>query len=323
MKIYNKIVIDIKSGATIYEDSFEYSGEIAQCKGGSGGSSGTQVSIVRYDPVVEGHHHGHLDYLASFLADAIAENPFVGYTTDTTVEALARFEAGIFGVGYTLYSFPSLYDMYGKFIAGLDIDSMYDEIFEDTVNASEITDLVSAEAELLDDDIEANVLPRFQTGMRDINAVMSSTFITGAAMIEDARVKSLSKFSAELKYRVIPIAAQRWQTHLEWNRSVVMNYAEIIKLYISARMDLENHYNENMSKEALWPFTVLAQERPSLGCMQVGSTSTSEVVGGSSKTGNAISGALGGAAAGAMAFPGNPVAGAVAGGFLGLASSLF
>lgn len=288
--------------------------------GSSGG--GDSTTTVRYDPEIETHHHGHLNYLASFLVDSITNNPFVGYSVATTVDALARFEAGIFGTGYTLASFPSIYDMYGKFMAGLDIDSLYDQMFEDTVNASEITDLVSAEAALLDDDIEANVLPRFQTGMRDINAVMSSTFITGAALIEDARVKSLAKFSAEIKYRVIPIAAQRWQAHLEWNRTVFMTYAEIMKLYVSARMDLEEHYLSNLSKAQLWPFTVLQHERASLGAMQVGSTSTTDVAG-ASKTQKAISGALGLAAAGAMAFPANPVAGAVAGGVLGFAGGLF
>jgi hypothetical protein len=40
MKIYNSITIDISSGEVLYEDSFEYGGEIAECKGGS---STTQV----------------------------------------------------------------------------------------------------------------------------------------------------------------------------------------------------------------------------------------------------------------------------------------
>ena len=31
MKIYNKVVIDIGSGETLFEDSYEYDGEIAKC----------------------------------------------------------------------------------------------------------------------------------------------------------------------------------------------------------------------------------------------------------------------------------------------------
>ena len=39
MKIYRKIVIDIATGATLEEDSCEYSGPVALCKGGSSGSN--------------------------------------------------------------------------------------------------------------------------------------------------------------------------------------------------------------------------------------------------------------------------------------------
>lgn len=322
MKIYNKIVIDIGSYETLYEDSYEYFGEVTLCKGGSSGG-GDSTTTVRYDPIIEGHHHGHLDYLASFLADAINNSPFVGYTPETTDVAMARFEAGIFGVGYTLYSFPSLYDMYGKFMAGLDIDALYDQIFEDTVNSSEVSDLVSVEAALYDDDIETNVLPRFLVGMRDINAVQSSSFVIGKSIIEDSRIKSVAKFSAELKYKLIPVVSERWKAHLEWNKNVVMNYAQIIKLYVTARMDLENHYNENMSRLRLWPFTVLQYESSSLGCMQVGSTTNTDVAGSSSKASGAIGSALTGAAAGAMMTPANPFVGGAIGGVLGLASSFF
>jgi hypothetical protein len=35
MKIYNKIVISIESGDILFEDCFEYIGEISECKGGS------------------------------------------------------------------------------------------------------------------------------------------------------------------------------------------------------------------------------------------------------------------------------------------------
>ena len=35
MKIYNEVRINISTGKTVYEDSYEYDGEIAECKGGS------------------------------------------------------------------------------------------------------------------------------------------------------------------------------------------------------------------------------------------------------------------------------------------------
>ena len=47
MKIYNKLVIDISSGDVLFEDSFEYDGEISECKGG--GSSSTTTVDYEYN----------------------------------------------------------------------------------------------------------------------------------------------------------------------------------------------------------------------------------------------------------------------------------
>ena len=41
MKVYRRIILDIKTGSILYEDSYEYSGKIAECKGG-GGSTVTE-----------------------------------------------------------------------------------------------------------------------------------------------------------------------------------------------------------------------------------------------------------------------------------------
>lgn len=38
MKIYNRVVIDMTTGKTIEEDSYEYNGQVALCKGGRGSS---------------------------------------------------------------------------------------------------------------------------------------------------------------------------------------------------------------------------------------------------------------------------------------------
>ena len=204
-----------------------------------------------------------------------------------------------FGTGYLLSSFPSLYDMYGKFMAGLDIEALWSQIFEDTVNSSVANDLVSAESALMDDDIDTNVIPRLQTGMRDINAVMSSSFVIGKSIIEDARVKSLSKFSAGLKYNLITVASGRWTTHLEWNKSVVAIYSEILKFYFSAKTDIDEVNYTMAVKDKLWPFTVLDFERAALGALQ-GAINSKTDVAGVSTTAKVLSGALTGAAMGAM-----------------------
>jgi len=320
----------------------------------SGGGGGDSEMTVRYAPYIEDHHAEFLNTVqahrqaligsggsgtielrgtggvlgwfgrlvddiydrqsAQGIADAdivTHDSPFINFDN-------IEVELAFFGTGYTISSFPTMYDMFGKFMAGLDVDTLYSQIFEDTVNAPEVNDLVAAESDLIEDDV-VEAVTAIELGMRDINSVMSSTFVVARAIPRDTKVKALEKFRSELKYRLIPVATQRWQTHLEWNKGVIMTYAEVMKLYYSVKMDVDD-FNYNMAvKHDLWPFTVLDWERAALGALQ-GATKTTSEVAGSSKFGNAVSGALSGAAAGAMiAGP----TGAVVGGVLGLAGSLF
>lgn len=282
---------------------------------GSGGDSSTTVRYAKY---IEDKHKDFLNEIVVRRTAAIDNSPYASYT------AVAS-DDGFFGVGYTLASFPSLYDMYGKFMAGLDVEVIYDQIYGDLMEGPVTHNLVSAEAAFLSDELESDILPRYEVGMRDLNAVMSSTFIIGKALLEETRLKAVAKYSAGLQYALLPIAAQRWQAHLEWNKAVVLTYAEIMKLYFTAKMDVDNHNTEMLAKDRLWPFTVLDYERVAIAALQGATKSTTNAAGGSG-VGRAISGTLGGAAAGAMVggamTPAFPVAGAAIGGLLGLAGAL-
>jgi len=266
-KIYTKIVLDMKSGQMLEEQSFNYHGDVALCGGGGGG--GDTKTEIRYAGYVEDKHKDFLNVLAAQRASDIDNSPFADYTE-------LEVDVAFFGTGYLISSFPSLYDMYGKFMAGLDVDVLYSQIFEDTVNAPEINSLVAAESAMMDDDINMNVLPRFQTGMRDINSVMASSFVCGRAAIEDARVKALSRFSAELKYRMIPVVTDRWRTHLDWNRHTVVLYAEIMRTYYQTKTNIEEHFYHIKELDAKWPWTVLGQERAGLGALQGAKSTDSE-----------------------------------------------
>ena len=261
--------------------------------GSSGSSKTTTNTHIRYAPYIEDRHSNFLSTVYSERTTAIAAgSPFADYTDIEVDDAF-------FGIGYIISSFPSLYDMYGKFMAGLDIDALYDQMFEATVNSPEVDNLVSAEAALMEDDIDTNALPRLQTGMRDINSIMSSTFIVGKALLEDSRVKLTEKFRAQLKYDLIPVAQTRWSTHLEWNKGVVGVYAEIMKFYFSSKTDVDEINYAMAAKDVLWPFTILDFERAAIGALQ-GATNTKTDVAGASTTPRVLSGALSGAAMGAM-----------------------
>ena len=284
--------------------------------GGNGnGGGGDSTTEIRYAKYVEAHHSEFLDIVAS-KRDAIIDNsPFAGY-------ADIGYADSFFGAGFTISSFPSLYDMFGKFMAGLDIEVLFTQILDDSINNTAIDNRVSAHAMTLEDDIIESASPRLVTGLRDINSVMSSSFVVAKAMLETARTKALSVYDAELRKSMLPVAVQRWSSHLNWNSNMIQMYAEVMKLYFSAAMDLTNHNYQMATKNALWPFTVLEYNRAAVGALQGAMTTTSDAAGsgGPSTAQKAIGGAMTGAAAGAMV--GGPW-GAVIGGALGLASAFF
>jgi hypothetical protein len=279
-----------------------------------GGGGGDSETTIRYAPYVESRHQAFLSVVASRRAAIIDDSPYDDFSP-------IAYEAGFFGVGYALASFPSLYDMFGKFMAGLDIDALFTQILNDSLDNTAIANAVSRHAEELSDDIEEDAHPRFATGMRDINSVLSSSYIVGKALLETRRTKALSKYRSDLDKAMIPVAMSRWQTHLDWNKTVVLGYADIMKLYFSAAIDLDNHNYTMLAKDRLWPLEVLDYERAALGALQ-GAMKKSVTGGGDDgpSTGQkVIGGALSGAAMGSMITPGWGTAiGAVVGAAAGL-----
>jgi hypothetical protein len=280
--------------------------------GGSGGGSGSGKTTIRYASYIEDKHEDFLDTVANYRADLTDESPFADYED-------VEVDDAFFGAGYTISNYASLFETYGDYMLGVDIDALWTSVFADTVNSPEVDAVIDAEMALMDDDIETNTIPRMQLGMRDINSVLGSSFVVGKAIIEDARAKALAKFDAEIRYKLIPIAESRWRSQLQWNQQVVTVYAELMKLYYAVKTDVNEANYSFAAKDKLWPFTVLDFERAALGALQ-GAINEKRDVAGSSTAAKTISGALSGAALGAQVSGGNPYAtgaGAVIGGLAG------
>jgi len=279
---------------------------------GSGSSSAGGESTIRYAEYIEVKHSEFLDKTVELRDAALDNNPYSGFSS-------IPVDVAFFGAGYTIASFPSLYDMYGKFMAGLNIEAVWTELFEDTVNGPQVGNLVATESAILQDELDSQVLPKFMAGMRDINAVMSSSFVIGKALLMDTKQKQIAKYSAELRYRLIPVAQDRYKTHLAWNTSVIDTYMNVMKHFFTIKQAIGSTNVEIDAKAALWDLDVLDYERANLGALQGAiktSTKTSE------DTGSGIlGGALSGMAAGGMMSGGNPL-GMLAGGLLGGLSGL-
>ena len=76
-----------------------------------------------------------------------------------------------------------------------------EDIIDNLANETYVADSVNQFGNVLDDQISADVLPRFEAGMRDINAVMSSAFVIGRSIIEGMRDRDVAKYQADLRYK--------------------------------------------------------------------------------------------------------------------------
>jgi hypothetical protein len=295
-----------------------------------GGGGGDTQTTIRYAPYLEYMHQEALN-LVNWASDDLTRNWLFDNRGSTTLDDPYKsyidldIDDSFFGTGLLMTSYTSLYEMFGTHMSGLNVETLYSDIFDDVINGSEVADLISQEAVSLSDDLDNEVIPRFEAGMRDINAVMSTSFVVGKAMLETARTKALAKFAAEVRTRMIPLVAERWKTQLEWHKQIVDTLANFMKFYFMARNEIDAYNREAYLKHLLWPFTVYRYRMEVLGVLQNAINQKNSAEGNSSAR-SALGGALSGAAAGAeigSAVPGIGTGiGAAVGGLIGLASGL-
>ncbi len=258
---------------------------------GKGGSGSTKTTI-RYAPYIEDAHEWLLETTKTYVESLKDSSPLSGFTA-------IPVDVGFFGTGFIMSDFPSLYDMGGKFVFGLDVDILFDQIYEETVNAPAVNDLVASESDDLDDIIDGDRL-EFESGMHDINSLQSSAFVIGKALIETKKVQAVSKFSATTRVALIPTATERWGKHLEWNRGAITLYGEMMKLFFTIKSSIDKYNYEMTIADTLWPFAVLDYERVAVGTLNGATTSKTKESGGG---GGWLSGVLGIAGLATMFIP--------------------
>ncbi len=276
-----------------------------------GSSSDTTKTTVRYAWYIEGHHQTFLNMNQGYVNYAISRSPYANFTVIGINDAF-------FGVGYMINSFPSLYDMYGKFMAGLDIKVLWDQLYQDSVYGPVVQRLVSTDSVLLDNDLNTELV-KVNSGMNNMNAVMSTGFMAAEANMRNTKLKLANKENASLQVKFVDISQRRWEGHLNWNKMVISTYAELFKHYYSSKLDVDDFNYGIITKNLLWPFTVLDFQRAAVGVLQ-GATNTSSTVKGPSKTVKAVSGMVAGASAGSAFGPWGTVIGGVVGLAYGLSS---
>jgi len=87
-------------------------------------------------------------------------------------------------------------------------------------------------------------------------------------MIENARIKLLSKISLESKLGLVANVQIKVDASLNWAKKAITSYAEFMKAYYQFKPDIDDYNTINVTKDRLWPFTVLDFERAALGVLQ-------------------------------------------------------
>lgn len=263
--------------------------------------------------------------VAKEITTALTANPFTALTspdpaTDTTAmgAAITAFEAVISGIDpHTSYD-----DLYAAAVALVDALLVPDTYIDART---------AAHANLLDVEIDTKVIPRFEAGMRDINAVQSSAFVIGRAIIELDRNDKVDKFAADLRYQadvkrtesINSVTSEMTRILLqktEFQRVIAALTLDYRRLKIAAQNDYHTETKALAADDARWNLEVYKYGANLLAGIGGGTTSSVAVDG--NKTARILGSGLSGAVAGAMA--GGQIAGsegagygAIIGGLLG------
>lgn len=287
-------------------------------------SGGSGQQTIRYAPHIEQNHKLLLggnwnSNVAICVNNALGQSPYKDYERYDIDDAFFGRVPGDPSRTYEIRNFPSLFDMFGKFMAGLDVHVLWSDVYEDTVHGPEIAAAVSSQAELLDNEVRTKVLPQFLAGMRDINAIQSTTFVIGKAIIADSQVRQMNEFQSRLRLSAVELSGQLWRSHLDWSKGVIATYLEMTKLYYATRLDVDTKQLEYESLNRLWDLNLFDDARAMLGALNGSAATTNKNK--PSQAVSAIGGALSGAAMGAaVGGPYAPIT-AAAGAVLGLGAS--
>jgi len=219
------------------------------------------VEVVCYAPYVEAAHKSFIETSLLYRNKIIDDSPYDDYIPIDINEAF-------FGYGYLISSFPSLYDSFGKFMAGLDIESIWNTVFKKIFGESGINESVSEEMSFFDDRKFKDILSEIKIKMRDINAVISSTFVIGKAIAEDKRIKAFARISLEIKMGLLDVIEKEYANYLNWKKKLIIEYAKIMKSYFMTADRVTDINYHITSSDALWPFKVLSSEGKNIGALQ-------------------------------------------------------
>jgi hypothetical protein len=252
----------------------------------STGGGGDSEVTVRYYSGIEDMYNGMRHLARPVLDDLYLDSPF------TTGYDVMEPDDAYFAAGYVISDFPSLYDMFGKFMAGLDIEVLRSQIQMDFITGTVSEQLKSTNRILLNDETDSVILPKLKASFQNMNAVMASSFIDAQATVYSNQTKRINEYNANIDMKMLDLATQWAMKHLEWNTEVIHTYEKMINDYYQLNANYLNHKATLAEMDKMWPFRVFDQYRALVGCLN-GAQGAQQS--GSSDWSKAMSGIVGGA----------------------------
>lgn len=220
-----------------------------------------RTAEIRYAPYIENRFADLLNTTAACRASMIANSPYDDYLDQ-------KFDEAFFGAGYAIADFPSLYGMYGKFLAGFDVESIWHKSFSTVIMLDELNKCINESIIDKDAELIQSGLPEFKLKMRELGAVNSSSFVIGKAQIESQRTKVLGIISADVKFSMLDEAQNKFVKELNWDQGAIRCYASIMQLYYMTAISATDVNYKFDTRDALWPMKVLDFERSVLGALR-------------------------------------------------------
>lgn len=204
MKVYTRVVLDWE-GNVLEEESFQYEGDVSHC-GGSSGGGGSSSGKHDWPSYMKNRHSLWLSRISALIPGYNPytqwESPSISPITSATTIAdyvtyLENRAAQLYNLSYSpnVRESELLQALYTFTLNQIDYLSSHlgdayeiDERVPLIENITKLSDRLTA-LESVGDlegivDLHTVVLPRFEAGMRDINAVQASTFVIGRGVIE-------------------------------------------------------------------------------------------------------------------------------------------
>ena len=277
---------------------------------GGGGSSGQ----VRYPAYVETVHEDWLwagvdtidASVTEVMNDALGASPYAAAVAFDPDADIASYIASV----------GNFNTVVAALMGNLETNPTLPTIVTEANITADVANLETQLESLKDDRLTGTVLPRFEAGMRDVNAVVSSAYVIGKAIIEsdaDAEVtreaarhgsklriavKATDGQVGELNLKKAELVNKAYQTEAEFEKLAAQLMVEAYRIKIVAKKEEADANQEYDAADAKWDMEVF-QYGANVMASPAGGTAVPS--GKKTTAGSVIGGALSGAAAGAIA----------------------